>query len=676
MVAVLSTITPLQALLSTLVAVGCAVIGFSLLRTKRATLYPVRAAASVSFGLAVWILLNVLDDTSTSVPVYYHLSQTIYAYSGFILLNFLYLALRFPPLTRRPARLAILTGGFLLTCAVAVLVFHPAGLVVRFSDAIGDIVIQDRLPYFWIVLGIFCSLLATSCAVLLGKMRHGNPNDRRAVVLIVTSFAAVALTTMAMVTVDALNNGQPYLLPYAYYGMGLFVAAMGYAITKYGALASSLNIQRRVVSAMVLAFFVALIGVLAPSLRRIDISVLVLAWVSVTLAVVAFFIIEQTRSYPDLHAATDGPLRPSAEFSAWIAKRLGLTRAHWKPGTDIRGTAAPAGSWNNADVSSTLRKRVGGTRFDEAGPERTAGRIATSRGTLVVGRKRYNIALSEEEVRSLLNWASLHAAALELRALRDKRSNHLSEITALADARSRELERANRKLYEKLRKRSKFFKSVAAELRTPLTVVVTSIDSGAVNVPQEQASAILDAARKLKTLTQEFTQGTGAAAEQVAAGVTSLADVCENMERQYLAWASSKQIELHTSVTPLGAKTSISRIHIERALDNLVSNALKYSPAGTHVWINAGALDGSVQLAVEDEGPGIKQEDRELIFEPFFRTREAGAVAGTGLGLAAVKHVAEAHGGDVRVEPRVPRGSRFVVTLREPALVVSNHYAA
>ena len=77
------------------------------------------------------------------------------------------------------------------------------------------------------------------------------------------------------------------------------------------------------------------------------------------------------------------------------------------------------------------------------------------------------------------------------------------------------------------------------------------------------------------------------------------------------------------------------------------------------------AIDGFVEIAVDDEGPGIRESERTLIFERFWRgssTRHSGS-RGTGLGLALVAEHARLHGGSVRVEPVTPRGSRFVLRL-------------
>ena len=108
---------------------------------------------------------------------------------------------------------------------------------------------------------------------------------------------------------------------------------------------------------------------------------------------------------------------------------------------------------------------------------------------------------------------------------------------------------------------------------------------------------------------------------------------------------------------------------LERLLRNLLSNARRHSPDGAVTVIGEELREGrsGVLLAVEDEGPGVPAEHREVIFEPFHRldaarNRDAG---GVGLGLHLCRQIARAHGGNIHVEDRRDgaSGARFVVTL-------------
>ena len=105
----------------------------------------------------------------------------------------------------------------------------------------------------------------------------------------------------------------------------------------------------------------------------------------------------------------------------------------------------------------------------------------------------------------------------------------------------------------------------------------------------------------------------------------------------------------------------------ERAVANLLDNALKFCPPGSTVTLAAAARDGKVEVSVADDGPGIAAADLPQLFDRFYQSRSTVAPAtadgGRGLGFAIVKRIAELHGGDVAVESVVGRGTRVVLTV-------------
>ncbi|RPH37690.1 ATP-binding protein [bacterium] len=100
---------------------------------------------------------------------------------------------------------------------------------------------------------------------------------------------------------------------------------------------------------------------------------------------------------------------------------------------------------------------------------------------------------------------------------------------------------------------------------------------------------------------------------------------------------------------------------ISEAVINLIDNAIKYSGESKYLAIATGKTDGVQYIEVEDHGIGIAREHQEKIFENFYRvsTGLVHTVRGTGLGLALVKHIMDAHGGNVRVDSVPGKGSRF-----------------
>ena len=117
---------------------------------------------------------------------------------------------------------------------------------------------------------------------------------------------------------------------------------------------------------------------------------------------------------------------------------------------------------------------------------------------------------------------------------------------------------------------------------------------------------------------------------------------------------------LHVDSRLQGVRIRGDAGRIERALFNLVANALEAAGPAGQVWLRAGAADeGSVSIIVEDDGPGIQPGSLHKIFNPFFTTKDTG----TGLGLAIVHSIAESHGGYVKAGSRQGGGASFVLTL-------------
>ena len=102
---------------------------------------------------------------------------------------------------------------------------------------------------------------------------------------------------------------------------------------------------------------------------------------------------------------------------------------------------------------------------------------------------------------------------------------------------------------------------------------------------------------------------------------------------------------------------------LERVLVNLLDNAVKYTPPGTPIGINAAVLGDVLDVTVWDEGPGLPPGQEQMLFERFARGKSESAIAGVGLGLAICQAIVAAHGGHIRAENRPGGGARFVFTL-------------
>jgi len=125
--------------------------------------------------------------------------------------------------------------------------------------------------------------------------------------------------------------------------------------------------------------------------------------------------------------------------------------------------------------------------------------------------------------------------------------------------------------------------------------------------------------------------------------------------------------ELPDGGSPLVAEASSERV--QRVLGNLILNAIRHTPADGSVVVRARevASDGVLEVEVADDGEGVPEDERDRVFEPFYRGGEDGAArsrAGAGLGLAIARAIVEAHGGRIWLEPASPRGTRVRFTLR------------
>jgi signal transduction histidine kinase len=123
----------------------------------------------------------------------------------------------------------------------------------------------------------------------------------------------------------------------------------------------------------------------------------------------------------------------------------------------------------------------------------------------------------------------------------------------------------------------------------------------------------------------------------------------------------SMEVNLPPDLPPIPADEG----RLSQILNNLIGNAIKYTPPEGHVWVRAEASGDVVQIAIQDDGLGISPEDQAQVFARFYRVRtaETESIDGTGLGLAIVKSLVELHGGRVSLESHLGKGSTFHVTL-------------
>jgi signal transduction histidine kinase len=212
---------------------------------------------------------------------------------------------------------------------------------------------------------------------------------------------------------------------------------------------------------------------------------------------------------------------------------------------------------------------------------------------------------------------------------------------------------------------------VTHEMRTPLTAIQGSSElMGRYALPEDKrkqmALMINSESKRLARMIQTFLD-----VERLSAGQMELkrepfpaADVIQTCLQRVQAVADRKQIEIHAG--ELSADVLLGdRELMEYAVYNVLTNAVKYSPAGTEVCLSAERAGAVLRIAVRDQGMGMDEKELRSIFKKFYRTKkaEASGEAGTGIGLSIVEQIVTQHGGRMEVVSKPGAGSTFTIVL-------------
>ncbi len=222
------------------------------------------------------------------------------------------------------------------------------------------------------------------------------------------------------------------------------------------------------------------------------------------------------------------------------------------------------------------------------------------------------------------------------------------------------------------RSRRDLIANISHELRTPLTSIRLLLDSLLSEAARDPAAAS-GALQKIETevlaleqMAQELLDLAQIESGQVLVRMvpTPVAQLVAETVERLAPQAAHKDQDVSVDV-PSGLVALADAAQVNRALGNLLHNAIKFTPPEGRIWVRAHAADGDVVIEVADTGPGIPPEDVPRVFERFFRSDRSRAGGGTGLGLAIAKHVVEAHGGRIWVESegRPGHGAFFRFTL-------------
>lgn len=234
------------------------------------------------------------------------------------------------------------------------------------------------------------------------------------------------------------------------------------------------------------------------------------------------------------------------------------------------------------------------------------------------------------------------------------------------------LEWMRRKLVELEQQKIRFLRQMSHELKTPLTALREGAELlsdevvGKLTPEQREIAEILrHNSLELQKMIEDLLSY-GASQFQERSLDLTMVDIAHVIDRviddQKLAMRA-KNLDLHVDAPEIAFMADFERVRV--MLDNLVSNAIKFSPPGGTIRISARRLDDQLELEVADNGPGIPMADRPHVFEPFYRGRYAAdtLVKGTGIGLSVVKEYAHMHGGSVQVADGTEQGACLVIRL-------------
>ena len=249
-------------------------------------------------------------------------------------------------------------------------------------------------------------------------------------------------------------------------------------------------------------------------------------------------------------------------------------------------------------------------------------------------------------------------------------NGELKRVNGELESKNAELKRLNEEVLELTHSRLVFFTNISHELRTPLTLIADPVemlleDSGIKGKSRELLKMVKRNAVALQQLVSSILDF-----RKIQNGKMELTLYRFDLVKALKMWvgdfqltAERKQIKLHLDITDsVGSQEVVAdKEKIARVVFNLLSNALKYTPAGGDIFVSLKDEDGKFRLDVRDTGKGISQEEAGKIFERFFQAK--GTASGTGIGLALVKSFVELHHGEARVESELGKGSDFFVVI-------------
>jgi signal transduction histidine kinase len=299
------------------------------------------------------------------------------------------------------------------------------------------------------------------------------------------------------------------------------------------------------------------------------------------------------------------------------------------------------------------------------------------KGLFFVGIESTDTTIDEGDEELITILVNQLGQALENARLFEKTWRAHQELEQKVDERTRELTSAVDEIKKVSKRKSDFISAVSHELRTPLTSIkgyASILLTGKLgDIPQdvrERLDKINRHSDELVHLVNDLLD-----ISRIESGRVTMKQ--ETQEIRYIVGYAfdllsgqikEKQLRFSFDIPDNANSVFVDHSQIERVFINLISNAIKFTPAQGTIIIRSYKMDKEIQVDIADTGCGIPEKDREAIFEEFYRVDNAinETVKGTGLGLTLVKRIIEAHNGKIWVKSKEGSGSTFSFTLPQP----------
>jgi signal transduction histidine kinase/Tfp pilus assembly protein PilF len=251
-----------------------------------------------------------------------------------------------------------------------------------------------------------------------------------------------------------------------------------------------------------------------------------------------------------------------------------------------------------------------------------------------------------------------------------RRSERKQHVNNMLNEYAEKIERTNKELEESVKEKNNLMNVVAHDLKSPLNKVkglleLVKLDGELNDHQKDYIDKINNVADQGRRLIADLLAANGENSNNLTYGSVDLALLIDNLKREYETQLTNKQINLHVSTSGQSLKIESVNDHIQRIMDNLISNAIKFSPLNKSIFVECQVQQGLALFSVRDEGPGFTEEDKKNLFKKFQRlsARPTAGEASTGLGLTIVKQLCDQLQASIDLISEPGKGTTFKVAI-------------